>query len=48
MAEKLGWDAAEQERQVMEYKRQVELTRSFKARDPPCARNTPTRIKSEE
>jgi glycerol-3-phosphate dehydrogenase len=30
MAEKLGWDAAEQERQVEEYKRQVALTRSFR------------------
>lgn len=29
MAEKLGWDAAEQERQVIEYKRQVDLTRRF-------------------
>jgi glycerol-3-phosphate dehydrogenase len=30
MAEKLGWDAAEQERQVAEYARQVALTRSFR------------------
>ena len=30
MAEKLGWDAAEQERQVTEYERQVSLTRSFR------------------
>jgi glycerol-3-phosphate dehydrogenase len=30
MAEKLGWDAAEQERQVAEYERQVSLTRSFR------------------
>ncbi len=31
MAERLGWDAAEQERQVAEYARQVALTRSFRA-----------------
>lgn len=31
MAEKLGWDAAEQERQVAEYAQQVALTRSFRA-----------------
>jgi len=30
MAEKLGWDGAELERQVAEYKRQVALTRSFR------------------
>jgi len=30
IAEKLGWDAAEQERQVVEYERQVSLTRSFR------------------
>ena len=30
MAEKLGWDAAEQVRQVAEYTRQVALTRSFR------------------
>ncbi len=30
MAEKLGWDAAEQERQVVEYERQVSLTRGFR------------------
>ena len=31
MAERLGWDAAERERQVAEYARQVALTRSFRA-----------------
>jgi len=30
MAEKLGWDADEQERQVVEYKHQVSLTRGFR------------------
>jgi glycerol-3-phosphate dehydrogenase len=30
MAEKLGWDAAEQERQITDYKREVALTRSFR------------------
>jgi glycerol-3-phosphate dehydrogenase len=30
MAEKLGWDAAEQERQVVEYARQVALTRNWR------------------
>jgi glycerol-3-phosphate dehydrogenase len=30
MAEKLGWDRSEQERQVAEYERQVALTRSFR------------------
>ena len=30
MAEKLGWDAAEQERQVVEYEHQVSLTRGFR------------------
>ncbi len=32
MAGKLGWDAAEQERQIAEYAHQVALTRSFRAR----------------
>ena len=31
MAEKLGWDAAEQERQVTEYARQAALTRNFRS-----------------
>ncbi len=30
MAERLSWDAAEQEQQVAEYARQVALTRSFR------------------